>query len=131
MLDNIDGLKKQIEDYKINSEKDCIAFKLHFLSKKGVINTLFTEFKSLPAEKKQLIGKSINDLKVLANKKLSNANFNEKALSSSDKVVDLSRPVTCGNLGGSHPLSVIQRKSRESLSHRFPKAENSAIVFKL
>ena len=110
MLDNIDDLKRQIKDYKINSEKDCIAFKLRFLSKKGLISALFTEFKSLPAEKKQLLGKPINDLKVLANKKLSNVSFNEKKLSSSAKYFDLSRPVTSGNLGGSHPLSIIQKK---------------------
>ncbi len=109
MLEEIELLLEKINNFTPNSKKDVDAFRLEFLSKKGCVNSLFKDFKSVPKEKKRVIGKKLNDLKSVAEKKFNHCQSfftkNEKEMA-----FDLSRPVALRSLGSRHPISIIRNK---------------------
>ena len=70
MLEEIELLLKKINAFTPKSKKEVEDFRLDFLSKKGRINSLFNDFKTVPEEKKRKIGGKINELKTTAEKKI-------------------------------------------------------------
>ena len=63
MLDKINKLREEIGTATLNGAEELEAFRLKYLSKKGLINNLFDEFRTLPGEMKRDIGKPLNELK--------------------------------------------------------------------
>lgn len=54
----IDQIKKYIEeatDFQAQSPAETEAFRIKFLGKKGILNALFAQFKSVPNEQKKRI----------------------------------------------------------------------------
>ncbi|MEP5106882.1 MAG: phenylalanine--tRNA ligase subunit alpha, partial [Ekhidna sp.] len=76
----------------------------------NIINDLFGEFKSVPADQKRELGPALNQLKVLAAAKLKelSASLNSKDVSSAD--VDVTLPGIHAMEGSIHPIS--QTRSR-------------------
>jgi len=60
MLDKFDQLIKKAKNFSISSPNDIEKFRLTFLVKKGLLNQLIQEFKSLPNDQKKEIGKVLN-----------------------------------------------------------------------
>ncbi len=60
MLDKFDQLIKKAKNFSVSSPNDLEKFRLTFLVKKGLLNQLIQEFKSLPNDKKKEIGKVLN-----------------------------------------------------------------------
>ena len=52
------------------SEEDLNSFRIEYLGKKGVLNSLFSSFKEVPVEQKKEFGLSINNLKNLVQEKI-------------------------------------------------------------
>ena len=65
MLEKIAVLIKEIESFSPKSKEEIDDFRLKFLKKKGVVNSLFNDFKQLGDTEKKEAGKAINDLKKL------------------------------------------------------------------
>lgn len=66
MLDQYKALLTEIEQFQIRDEATLERFRLRFIAKKGVIATLFTDFRSVsPAQKKEF-GTLLNRLKQTA-----------------------------------------------------------------
>lgn len=67
MLEKIESLKSesQSEAAKITSAKTLEDFRIKYLSRNGLLNELFEEFKTVDKESKGKTGKSLNDLKIL------------------------------------------------------------------
>ena len=63
MIDRINKYLEVIKDYSVESTDDLEQFKIRFSGKKGLINQLFDEFKSVTPEQKRETGKKLNDLK--------------------------------------------------------------------
>ena len=60
---------QEIDDYVVNSKEDLEQYRITFLGSKNKIKSLFNEFKALSAEEKKSLGKELNLLKQLAEKK--------------------------------------------------------------
>jgi len=60
MLDKFDQLIKKAKNFSVSSPNDIEKFRLTFLVKKGLLNQLIQEFKSLPNDQKKEIGKVLN-----------------------------------------------------------------------
>ena len=60
MLDKFDQLIKKAKNFSVSSPNDLEKFRLTFLVKKGLLNQLIQEFKSLPNDQKKEIGKVLN-----------------------------------------------------------------------
>ena len=63
---DIEKIKNDIVDFKITDNISLEKFRLTFLSKKGIIPSLFSELRNVPKEQKKEAGQKINDLKKLA-----------------------------------------------------------------
>lgn len=112
MFDKVEELKKEIIDIVANSDEELEAYRLRFISKKGVITDLFNDFKNVPNEKKKEFGAALNELKTLAQEK-----FQELADSLGDgqnkgntDSIDLTLPPIPGSLGSLHPLTKVKTR---------------------
>lgn len=109
MIDQVDSYLSDVENYIINNSAELEEFRLKYLSKKGLINELFEQFKTVPAEKKKEFGKKINDLKVNANSKflsIKEALENNQETSKFDYTLT-GEPV---KVGSRHPISIVRNE---------------------
>jgi phenylalanyl-tRNA synthetase alpha chain len=60
MLDKFNQLVEKAKIFKVSSSEDLENFRLTFLVKKGLLNELIQEFKSLPNDQKKELGKVLN-----------------------------------------------------------------------
>lgn len=67
MLDKIESIKSEAvtETAKISDEKSLEEYRLKYLSRNGMLNDLFEQFKSIDKVSKGKVGKSLNELKVM------------------------------------------------------------------
>jgi phenylalanyl-tRNA synthetase alpha chain len=110
MLEHINKIKEEISSFQAGTGDAAEAFRLRFLSKKGLISELFGSFKSLPPEDKKAFGQKINELKQLAQKKLDELRNSSTEIEASLESADLTRPGIQLNLGARHPVSIVRRE---------------------
>jgi phenylalanyl-tRNA synthetase alpha chain len=108
----IEKLKKVIDEVNgitIASAEDAEHFRLTYLSRKGLLNDLFEEFKTIPNQEKKEVGKVMNELKQAVEKKFSESleKF-EKKSGKPEEIIDLSLPGDAMGLGSRHPLAIVQ-----------------------
>src|SRR5690606_34808895 len=95
MLDEkIRQYAEEIERFTPKSADEVEAFRLKFLVAKGVVRSLFEEFKSVPADQKRVLGKTLNEFKQLAEHKFSSmqAQFESASAASKSPSDDLTLP---------------------------------------
>ncbi|MGC9374723.1 MAG: phenylalanine--tRNA ligase subunit alpha [Bacteroidales bacterium] len=110
MIDKINKYLEESKSFKADNLKEIEGFRIKYLGKKGIINELFAEFKSVPRENKKEVGQKLNELKISLQEKinaLKNA-LEEKSDSRSD--IDLSLPGDPINIGTRHPLSIVRNE---------------------
>jgi len=110
MIDKINLLEKEIEALEIKNAEELESFRINYLSKKGEITKLFSDFKNVPVELKKESGKLINDLKQLAQNKFNQVK--EELENQFDDIsgLDLSLPGDSYNLGSRHPLNIVRNE---------------------
>ncbi|MBO5455335.1 MAG: phenylalanine--tRNA ligase subunit alpha [Muribaculaceae bacterium] len=110
MIEKINQLKAEIEGLSAATPQEVEALRIKYLSKKGEISALMTDFRTVPAEQKRELGQKLNELKTIATDKL---NALREALESADNVdadLDLSRTAAPLPLGTRHPLSLVKNE---------------------
>lgn len=111
MLDKINALIDEVTSFDTKSKDELEAFRIKFLSKKGILNDLFAEFKLVPNHEKKDVGQAINTLKNSAQNKI---NVLKDSLDSGNdqKVTygDLTRPGESLELGARHPISIVKNQ---------------------
>ncbi len=129
MQDRIHGLISEIHGFSAKLPDEVEQFRLKFLSKKGIIADLFTEFKNVPNDQKKEVGALLNDLKNKVNEKLESLKnvFGEQEDPSVGNK-DLTRPVSFMEPGSRHPLSIVRNEIIEVFSRiGFSVTENREI----
>ena len=108
MLESVQNLRKQIESYSLSSKEEAERFRLQFLSKKGVIQDLFNDFRSVPADQKKSFGAALNDLKQSAEAiyKAAMASFDAGAFVKEN--IDITRPGKPCEIGAIHPINAVK-----------------------
>tara|TARA_Y100001968_G_C19442638_1_gene763415 strand:- start:1050 stop:2066 length:1017 start_codon:yes stop_codon:yes gene_type:complete len=109
MQEKINKIINDINHVVIKNNNDVIAFQKTYLSKKGIIHNIFSEFKKLPNTEKKELGKLLNTLKALALDKIKAYQEPKKTASSKEKI-DLTMPPSYDKAGAIHPLSRVQNK---------------------
>jgi phenylalanyl-tRNA synthetase alpha chain len=107
MKEKISHLQEEILNYKA---KDPEEFRIRFLGKKSIINTLFDDFRNInPSERKE-IGGLLNNLKNTAQEKYDQLKSDtESCLTTTSEEIDLTRPAAI-EIGSRHPLSIIRNR---------------------
>jgi len=110
LSDQIEKIKKEINEHAISSKEEMEQFRIAFLGSKNKIKDLFSSMKSLSAEAKKAVGKDLNDLKQIANNKFHSSKSSlDKSPRKNDKKEDLSAPAT-SNIGSRHPISIVRNE---------------------
>ena len=63
MLDKIQELLGEVDAVVVNSKDDLEKFRIKYISRKGILNDLFEEFKTVANEQKRAVGQELNKLK--------------------------------------------------------------------
>lgn len=109
MKEEIKKLAEQIDSFEIKNTDDLEQFRLYFLSKKGRISDMFSEFRNVPPDQKKETGVLLNTLKEKATEKydISRSRFS----STGDTFLgDVTLPAEPILLGSRHPVSLIRRE---------------------
>lgn len=110
MLGKIENLLKEVENMQAQTAEEIEALRLKYLSKKGEITALMTDFRNVPAEQKKEVGMKINQLKQTAQERI-NALKEQLATDDSDtENIDLTRSPYPVQLGSRHPLTIVKNE---------------------
>ena len=115
MINNISEIIKEAKKKSLKTKEEAEAFRLKFLGKSGILNSLFNEFKNIPNQEKKEVGQMLNELKTLVKEKTTNTHntiTTEKRVS----LEDLTKPVAANNIGSRHPLSIVEQEIVEIFS---------------
>lgn len=112
LQDKIKQYTEEINGFTPTSLADVENFRLKFLVSKGLVKTLFEEFKTISSEEKRTLGKALNAFKQLAEKTYSEAQTQfadvDKGLQREEG--DLTLPGEGFQLGSRHPLSLVRKE---------------------
>jgi phenylalanyl-tRNA synthetase alpha chain len=108
MLEQLENIVKEINNFSLSENENAESFRLRYLSKKGVIPTLFNEFKKVPVDKKKEYGLKINEIKKLAQQKLEALIAKNVTIGDSDITKDFTRPGAQIPLGSRHPINIVR-----------------------
>ena len=110
MKQRIENLSKKIQALTASTPAEVEELRIKYLSKKGLIASLFNDFRTVPADQKKEMGQLLNRLKDLATDTI---NGLRDALSSKDELpagLDLTRTPSPIPMGTRHPLSLVREE---------------------
>lgn len=110
MKQRIENLSKEIQALTASTPSEVEELRIKYLSKKGLIASLFNDFRTVPADQKKEMGQLLNRLKDLATDTI---NGLRDALSSKDELpagLDLTRTPSPIPMGTRHPLSLVREE---------------------
>lgn len=110
MLDKIKALQEEIEKIVVNGKEEVEELRLKYISKKGILNQLFEDFKTVSPEQKKEVGQAINTLKNFAVEKINTLKESFENAFSGDQGLDLTMPGDSIKLGTRHPLSLVKNE---------------------
>lgn len=112
MNDKIKNLLARVEEFKPKTEAEIEEFRIKVLGRRGELNDLMEEFKSVPNEMKREFGQKLNQLKNFAQDRIEElvAEAKQAAVEEAISVDDMTRPGTADPLGSRHPISILRRK---------------------
>lgn len=110
IIENIKKLLDEVDKLQANNAEELEALRIKYLSKKGAINDLVSEFRTVQADKKREVGIKLNELKTKAQEKINNlrAQFEKNSDKSND--LDLSRTAYPVQLGSRHPITIVKNE---------------------
>ncbi len=110
MLDKIKQLQEELTAITASSLEEVDELRIKYISKKGKVNQLFSEFKNVPADQKKEVGNAINVLKNFALEQINKLREEFESSTTSDEGLDLTRPGESMKLGTRHPLSIVKNE---------------------
>ncbi len=110
MLDKIQQLLNEVNSLTAASADDVEALRIRYLSKKGEVNQLMADFRTVPAEMKKEIGMRINELKTRATERIAELRDAVATKETAADDVDLTRTPYPIALGTRHPLTIVRNE---------------------
>jgi len=107
MEEKIKLIEGQINSFFIKTKEELEQYRIQFVSKKGLVAALFEELKTVTAEQRKLLGKTLNDLKRLSEEKLKEAQDQlDRVQDRGSFSADLTLPSISNKTGSHHPLNL-------------------------
>lgn len=110
MLDKINEIKQKLESLSADSMETLEELRIEYLSKKGLIASLFSDFRSVPNDQKKEVGQRMNELKQLATQKINDLKQALDSTQDGDADIDYTLPGAPLKLGSRHPISLIKNE---------------------
>jgi phenylalanyl-tRNA synthetase alpha chain len=116
VLDKIQTLFEEVNSVVVSNKDDLDKFRIKYISRKGLLNDLFEEFKTVANDQKRAVGQELNKLKNLAEQQLKS--FTEALEEGGDDSanrgsLDLTMPVAPNFSGTVHPLTLTRQRVLE------------------
>ncbi len=109
--EDIERVISELKSLKCESLKQVEDARVRFLGKKGEITALFEEFRSVSKEEKKEFGRSLNELKQTAIRKIEELRDSLGTTEeSSAPATDLTMPGDPLPLGSRHPVSIVRQE---------------------
>ena len=110
ILDKIEELLQEVSDLSAKNAEEVEQLRLKYISKKGAINALMSDFRNVAADQKKTVGMKINELKQTAISKINELKDQcETAKSDSDEI-DLTCTPYPIELGARHPITIVRNE---------------------
>jgi phenylalanyl-tRNA synthetase alpha chain len=112
MKQKIENLINNVNSFIIDNAENAEQLRIKYLGKKGILNDLFSEFKTVPAEQRKEVGLLLNDLKNSVQEKVNalKEKFEKGQSKDENTTNDLSLPVDYKVLGTRHPISIVRNE---------------------
>jgi len=110
MLAKIEKLLQDINNISASNLEELEALRIKYLSKKGAINELMADFRNVAADQKKEVGMKLNELKSIAQDKISTLKESFETQDNGTSEIDLSRTPYPIPLGTRHPLSIVKNE---------------------
>jgi len=108
ILDKIDQLLNEVSNLSAKNADEIEQIRLKYLSKKGEINALMTDFRNVAADQKKTVGIKINELKQIAINKINELKEQYADNKNEEEDLDLTRTAYPIPLGTRHPLTIVR-----------------------
>ncbi len=111
MAVNFETLIAEVQNFSTDSKEKLEAFRVKYLSKKGILKEVSAGMKDLLPEQRRTFGKQLNDLRQAVEEKISA--LQESLDAGHAKVaqgIDLSRPSGLESFGSRHPVSLVRKE---------------------
>lgn len=113
MVEKIENVITEVEQFLLEKKLTHEDFRLKYLSRKGVLNELFEDFKKVSGDQKRLVGQTLNNLKNRLEEvhaELSANSISSISSKNQSPVLDLTLPEIQNQIGSLHPLSIVRQK---------------------
>jgi len=108
LAEKIQELLAHVEDLKAKNAEQLELLRIKYLSKKGVINDLMTEFRNVPNEQKRELGMRINEVKAAFQDKINSLRQSLITQEDDHSDLDLTRTPYPIEIGTRHPISLVR-----------------------
>lgn len=105
MLSDLEKIEQEINTFPVADPVELENFRLKFISRNGLLTTLFEELKSVSREEKPVVGKKLNEVKKLAEGKYNLLKEQFENTSSAKENIDLTLPAAEFSIGREHLIS--------------------------
>ena len=132
LTEDIARLKSEIEQNSFKNTEDVERYRIQYISKKGIIPSLFERFKEVAPEDRKHVGKLLNELKQFAEQKwqAGSEEFNKENEKGKGGLFDYSAPGWTMPKGSRHPLSVVANEINSIFSRLgFSIAEGPPVLY--
>jgi len=110
MLTKIDELLNEVQKFHSQKKEEIEQFRIKFNGKKGILNDLFEQFKSVSNDQKKEYGQKINLLKQSISAKLEELVQSGSSQNVVAEKEDLTRPGFPLELGSRHPINLVKNR---------------------
>ncbi|WP_439556592.1 phenylalanine--tRNA ligase subunit alpha [Dyadobacter sp.] len=112
ITEKVKELVSEIEKATVENKEQLEAFRLKYISKKGVVTELFDGLKNIAPEDRRAVGQELNTLKNLAQGRFQefSAALENAIDTNPEMVIDLTLPVVPNLQGSLHPLTIVRRR---------------------
>ena len=110
MLTKIDELLNEVQKFHSQKKEEIEQFRIKFNGKKGILNDLFEQFKSVSNDQKKDYGQKINLLKQSISAKLEELTQSNSSQNVVAEKEDLTRPGYPLELGSRHPINLVKNR---------------------
>ncbi|UCG28883.1 MAG: phenylalanine--tRNA ligase subunit alpha [Bacteroidales bacterium] len=117
MEDRIRKYLKEVESFSGNTLQEIEEFRIKFLSKKGLIAGFFSEFKTIPPDRRKQVGQLINQLKKTVTEKITVLTETLDSDTFIEPDLDPTLPAEPMILGSRHPVSIVRNEIIDIFGH--------------
>lgn len=111
MQEKVDQYLSEIKSFAAEGKEQLEEFRIKFLSKKGIVPSMFAEMRNVAPEKRKEMGQFLNELKNSAQQKVEELKQKLESKPETNKTnIDLSIPADFIELGSRHPLSIVRNR---------------------